>query len=179
MCVARFFCTGLAGENFCERRLALHQFLQGGLDVVESFEVVHALGASAELARGLRTAQEEDAEDSGFGAGEVEYFLRAVLVLGDAAIGAAGGSGEAVLLESAQGVANGVFIELHDGVAIRFLIAGIDERVERERIVLGSGDVFFDEGAEGAGFVGGEDEFHGICGASGVDGIVSGLSVEK
>jgi len=110
MRVARFFCAGLAGENFCERGLALHQFLKGGLDVVEGFEVVHALGASTEFTWSLRATQEQNTEDGGFSASEVEDFLGAVLVFGDPAVGASGGTGEALLLQCREGVADNVFV---------------------------------------------------------------------
>jgi hypothetical protein len=42
------------------------------------------------------------------------------------------------------------------------LIAGVDDGVERERIVLGSGNFFFDEGAEDAGFDGSALKIHGV-----------------
>ena len=57
-------------------------------------------------------------------------------------------------------MADGVFVEIHDGFAVGFLVAGVEEGVEGERIVFGSGDFFFDEGAEDAGFDFGED--HGL-----------------
>ena len=55
---------------------------------------MHALGAAAEFAGSLRAAQQEDAEDGGLAASEVEGFLQPMLVLGDAAVGAAGRAGE-------------------------------------------------------------------------------------
>lgn len=51
-----------------------------------------------------------------------------------------------------QGPADGSFVQVHDGIAIRFLVAGVDEGVQRKWIVFGSGDFFFDEGAEDAAF---------------------------
>ena len=93
MGVAGFLGAGLAGEDFDERGFALHEEVQSGLDTVEIFEVVEALGAGAEFAGGLRAAEEEDAEDGDFVTVEVEDFLEAVFVLGDAAV-AAGGPGQ-------------------------------------------------------------------------------------
>ena len=52
--------------------------IEGGDDVVESFEVVHALGAAAEFAGSLRSAKEKHADDGDFAAIEVEDFLQAV-----------------------------------------------------------------------------------------------------
>jgi len=43
-----------------------------------------------------------------------------------------------------QGLADGRFVEIHGGIAIRFLIAGVDESVQGKWIVFGSGDLFFD-----------------------------------
>ena len=56
-----------------------------------------------------------------------------------------------------EGIANRGFVQSHHWVAIIFLIAGVDQGVERERVVVGCGDVFFDQGAEDAGFDIGEE----------------------
>ena len=125
--------------------------MQCGLHGIEILEVVHTLGASAEFAGRLRAAEEEDAKNGDFVAVEIESFVEAMLVFGDAAV-AAGGAGEELLAERAEGVADGVFIEGEDGFAIGFLVAGVEEGVEGERVVFRSGDFFFDEGAEDAGF---------------------------
>ena len=150
--VARFFGSGLARENGDQRGLALAEAVEGGDYVVESFEAVHAFGTAAEFAGSLRAAEEKHAEDGDLAAVEVENFLQAVLVFGNAAIGATGGAGETFFLQRGECVADGIFIESHHRVAIIFLIAGIHQRVQRQRIVIGSGDVFFDERAENANF---------------------------
>src|SRR5215831_15156559 len=59
-----------------------------------------------------------------------------------------------------EGLANLAFLELHRRFTVRFLVAGIAERVERKRVVLGRGDLFFDQRAEDAGFNRGEREWH-------------------
>ena len=56
MFVARFFSSGLSGENSDQRGIVLHQTLQGGLHFSEVLEAMHALGAAAELPGGLGTA---------------------------------------------------------------------------------------------------------------------------
>ncbi len=61
-----------------------------------------------------------------------------------------------------QSLTSGGFFEIHDRIAIRFLVAGIDEGVERERIVFGSGDLFFDEGAQDAAFDFVQKDVHGV-----------------
>ena len=86
MRVARFLGSGLPGKNLDEGRLALHQVLQAGLHGAEIIERMHAFGAGAKFAGRLRTAQKQNAQDGDFVAIEVEGFLQAVLVLGDAAV---------------------------------------------------------------------------------------------
>ena len=44
----------------------LHHALQSGLHFVKGLEAVHALGASTEFSRCLRTAQQQHAHDRGF-----------------------------------------------------------------------------------------------------------------
>ena len=89
----------------------------------------------------------------------------------DAAVGAASWAGEAFFLQRAEGLAHGLVVEVHHWMAIVFLIAGVDQGVERKRIVVGRGDVFFDQGAENAGFDFGQNGGHGyVClGMSRVD----------
>jgi len=135
-----------------ERRIPAHQKIERGLHGAEVVKVVHAIGARTEFAGSLRSTKQEDAEESGFAAIEIEGLLKRVGVFCDAAVSGIGRAGEAFLLERAKRGADGVFIERHYGLAIRFLIAGVDERVERKRIVFGRGDFFFDERAEYAGF---------------------------
>ena len=124
------------------------QTVEGGGDGAEVVEGEHAVGAGAELAGGLGAAEDEEAEERGLVAAEVEDGADAVLVLGDA--GVAVGGGEALLFEGVEGLADGLFVEVEDGVAAGALVAGVEKRVEGERIVLGRGDLFFDEGAEDA-----------------------------
>src|SRR6267143_6031076 len=107
MGVARLFGAGLPRKNLGEGRLALHQMLQAGLYGSEIVEGVHALGAGAELAGGLRTAQEQDTENSNFVAIEVEGFLQAVLILGDAAVRGADGADEGLLIQRMECLADG------------------------------------------------------------------------
>src|SRR5690242_12089809 len=92
MSVARFFCAGLARKNFDEWWLAFHQVLQTGLHGAEVVERMHALGAGAKLAGSLWTAQEQHTENGNFVAIKVESFLKAVFVLGDAAVRGADGT---------------------------------------------------------------------------------------
>ncbi len=150
--VARFFGAGLAREYGDQRRVSLAEAVESGDYVVEGFEAIHAFGAAAELSRSLSTAEEKHAEDGDLAAIEVENFLQAVFVFGYTAIGAAGGTSETFFLQRGERVTDGIFIEDHHGVTIVFLIAGIDQGVQREGIVIGSGNVFFDQRSENAHF---------------------------
>jgi hypothetical protein len=61
-----------------------------------------------------------------------------------------------------QGLADGAFVEIHDGIAVRFLVAGVDEGIQGERIVFGSGDLFFDERAQDPAFDFVQKDVHGV-----------------
>ena len=121
------------------------------MDHAQILEGMHALGAASEFSGRLRATEQKFAEDGGFRAGEVESVGKPMLVFGDAAV-AASGADENLLAERTQRAADGIFIEGHDRIAIRFLIAGVEEGVQRERVVFWRGDFFFDEGGQYAGF---------------------------
>ncbi len=159
MSVAGFFRSGLASEQLYERRLAIHQKVERGVDGVQVFERIKPIGAGAKFAGRLRAAEEQDADQGGFVAMEVEDVGEAMLVFGDAAVGG-GGAGEALFGERVEGAADGLFVEIHDGLAIGFLVGGVLKSVQGERVVVGSGDFFFDEAAEDASVGGREVEVH-------------------
>ena len=121
---------------------------------------MHAFGASAKLAGRLRTAQQEDAEDGGLSAGEVEHFLQAMLVFGDAAVGTTRRSGQILVVQVVERLTHRRFVERHDRVAIVFLVAGVDQRVQGERIVIRRGDIFFCQGAKNSGFDAVQEDAH-------------------
>jgi hypothetical protein len=129
------------------------------MDGVQIVEGVEALGPCPELAGGLRAAEEQNADQGDLVAVKVEDVGEAMLEFGDAAIGG-GGSSEALVGEGVEGAADGFFVEIHDGLAIGFLVGGVLEGVQGERVVVGSGDFFFDEAAEEASLGGREVEVH-------------------
>jgi len=144
-------------------RSARGQTLESRLDGCEIVEGVETVSAAAEFAGGLRAAEHEKTEDSGLVAAEIEDSPDPVLVLGDASI--ADGGDEGKVLERVEGLADLVFGEIEHRVAAGTLVARIQQRVEREGIVLGGGDLLFDKGAQDAELVGGE--LHGYKGATG------------
>ena len=92
MRIARFFCARLAREHFDQRRFALHKVLQARVDCGEIVEMMHALGVRAKFPGSLRSAQQQDAKNGNLIAVKIESFLKAVFVLGDAAVGGADGA---------------------------------------------------------------------------------------
>ena len=56
--------------------------------------------------------------------------------------------GEPQLLQSAECIAHRSLVQRHHRVAIVLLIAGIHQRVQRQRIVIRRRDVFFDQRAQ-------------------------------
>ncbi len=133
--------SSLRGETFQRR--------EDGCVVVEA---VHALGAPAQLGGGLRPAQQQQAEHSDLVTAQVQHVAHAVLKLGDARI--RDGADEAHLAELEERGAHIGLDELHDGLAARLLVAGVQCGVEGERIVLRRVDLFFNQAAEHAGFDG-------------------------
>jgi hypothetical protein len=125
--------------------------LQPGEDFTDFVEAVQTVGAAAQFAGSLRPAQQQHADERGLGAGKVEGLAEPVLVFGDAAIGAAGSAGQTMVFKAAQGQAHFFLVEVHDRFAVRALVAGVDEGVQRERIVVRSGDFLLNQGAENAG----------------------------
>ena len=136
------FASCLGGER------AIGQALESRLDRCEVVEGVEAVGAAAEFARSLRAAEHQETEDGGFVSAKIEDRADAVLVFGDAGISDSGDQSQ--VFEGVEGLAHLVFGEIKDRIAARALIGGVDESVERERVVFGCGDLFFDEGTENA-----------------------------
>ena len=162
MRVSRFFGARLARENFDERGLALHQMLQAGLHGAQVVEGMHAFGAGAKFAWGLGSTQQQDAENGGLVTIEIEGLLEAVLVLGHAGVQGAHGADQGLSVQRMQGLADGGFVEGHDRIAIRFLIASVDQGVQRERVVFGSGSFLFDEGPQDPAFDFVQEDAHGV-----------------
>jgi len=160
--VAGFFRAGLTRKDCSEGRFALSKAVEGGSDIVGRLEMVHAISAAAKFPGRLWAAQQEHAHDRTFPAVQVKDLGQAVLVLGDAAVSAAGGTGETLFLQCRKGLADHAFVEGHDWIAIVLLVAGVDQGIQGKRIVVRGGDVFFDQRAEDARFDFSEDESHGV-----------------
>src|SRR5579871_6183981 len=90
---------------------------------------------------------------------EVEDVGEAMLELGNAAVGG-GGPSQALLGQRVEGTADGFLVEVHCRLAVGFLVGGVLKRVQRQGVVVGRGDFFFDEATEDTGFDGREVESH-------------------
>ena len=124
------------------------QAIKGGLHCSQVVEGVEAVGAAAKLAWGLRTAEHQEAKNGGLVAAEIEDGADAVLILGHAAVADRGD--ERYVFERVKCLTDFVFGKVEDGISAGALIARIDQCIERKRVVLRRGDLFFDERAENA-----------------------------
>jgi hypothetical protein len=156
------------------------QALEGGLDGGKVVEVVEAVGAAAEFARGLGAAEHKEAEKGSLVAAKIEDCADSMLVLGDAggwfseAVADRGDEGE--VFKRVECLADLFFGEIEHRVAAGALIARVKQGVEGEGIVLWRGDLFFDERAEDAELMG--REVHGYKVAT-VEGAVGRTDNEE
>ena len=162
MGVTGFLGARLPRKNFGERGLALHQMSEAGLHGAQVVERMHAFGAGAKFAWGLRATQQQNAEDGDFVAIKVESFLETVFVLGDTAVRGADGADQGLAVERMQGLADGGFVEIHDRIAVRFLVARIGQSVQRKRVVLGRGDLLFDQRTQDTAFDFVQEDVHEV-----------------
>jgi hypothetical protein len=124
------------------------QALDGGLDSREIVKGVETVGAAAQLARSLRTAEHEKAEDGGLVAPKIEDGADPVLILGNTRVADWSDQGE--IFEGVDSLANLFFAKVEHRVTTGALVACVQQRVEREGVVFRRGDLFFDQGAKNA-----------------------------
>jgi hypothetical protein len=138
--------------------------LESGLNGDEVVEGVETVGAAAEFAGGLRTAEHKETEDRSLVAAKIEDCADAMFILGDAggwfseAVADRGDEGE--VFEGMEGLADFFFCEIEDRVAAGALVAGVKQSVEGEGVVLWRGDLFLYERAQDAELMG--REMHGL-----------------
>ena len=103
-----------------------------------------------QLARRLRAAQHEHAEDRDLVVPEPERLLHELAIL-DGAASLAGGEPRPLLApEPLQRVADRLLVVVDNGVAVRGLIAGEPEGVQRQRIGVGRRALLLDQAPEDA-----------------------------
>ena len=149
--VAGFFGAGFTRQNFDHRRFPAGKEIQGRVHGLKILERIHTFRARAQFAGSLRSTEKQNAQHRDFMAVKIVELIEPVLILGDARI-APCGTRQRLIGERAKSVANSILFKGHDRFAIRFLIAGVQERIKREWIVFGSGDFFFDQRSKNAHF---------------------------
>ena len=127
---------------------------------------MHAVGALADFAGALGSAQEQDGEDGALARLHAEHVLDAVAKFRSAP--AEGFFDEVFFRKSAQGFRNFFTGEMGDGIAAGSLVAGDQKGVVGERVAAGNEDFLFQQAAENAGFLESELDFrevlHGSAG---------------
>ena len=160
MHVTCFFRSWLSWKYADQGWLSLHQALQGGLHIRQFGELEDSLAARSQFARSLGSTKQQRAHHRRLSAGEIENLLQAMFVLGDAALGAAHRAGQILRVQRIESISDSTFVEIHHWIAIRFLITCIDQRIQRQGIVVRGSALFFSQGAEHASFNISQYEFH-------------------
>ena len=130
--------------------------LQRRLDVGRRVEPVQPLRALLELARRLRAAQHEHGQQRDFCAFERERLVEQMPVLGGAAAGAARESRPALTVEPLEPLPDRRLVVGDHRVAVRGLVAGEPERVQRQRVDIGRRSLLLDQAAE-------DPDLDGVC----------------
>ena len=133
-------------------RLPLHQAGEGGLHRGQVVEVVHALGAAAQLAAGLGSAKHKLGNHRGFAPPEVEDLGQTVGMLGNSHVGTGDARCDALGTQAVERVFHGIFIERDHRLAVGFLVAGVHQGVHRHGVVFRGGGLFFHQAGEYARF---------------------------
>jgi hypothetical protein len=126
--------------------------VQRFINLFEAGEFVKTRAARAYLADGLCTAQHQHAHDGEFSGVELQNLWRDVLEFRHAARAAVKDIREVLLAQTVERAFNFRFGERHHRIPIVLLITGRSQRVERQRIIFGRRDLFFDQRTEDADF---------------------------
>ncbi len=109
---------------------------------------MQAVGALLELARRLRAAEHEHAEDGDLVVGEPERVLHELAVLDAAAALTRREPRPLLAPEALQRLADRLLVVVDDGLAVRRLVAGEPQRVQRQRVGVGRRSLLLDQAAE-------------------------------
>ena len=121
------------------------------LDVVETLELRHAVRPKPEFAHGLGPAKEEHGQERTLPAVEGQCLVDHVPVAhGGPAMGGEDETDETLLLQLVEDRDHGVLVVVGHGLPVGCLVAGGDEGVQGERVLLGSGELLFQERADHA-----------------------------
>ena len=121
------------------------------LDVVEAIELRHAVRAEPELAHGLGPAKEEHGQERTLPAVERQCLVDHVPIAhGGPAMGGEDETNETLLLQLVEDRQHGVLVVVGHRLPVGCLVAGGDEGVQGEGVLLGSGELLFQERADHA-----------------------------
>ena len=115
-------------------------------DLLDVVEIVQAVAAGEQFVEGLRTTQEQQAEQRHLWRHQFQALAQGVLP----AVGAAAHHqpDQAAPLELAQALADLAGREVHHRIAAGLLVAGEDQGIEGQRIGFRGGRLLLDEAAE-------------------------------
>ena len=135
---------------------ALDEVFDQVLDVFERAHARHAIAARLELARSLRTAQQQDRQDSQLIAAETQRFLGQMAVLDRTAAMATGEARKPIAGEPGGGLPHGCIVVVGHGITVGRLIAGEPEGIERQRVLVRGRPPLLDQAAKHTLFRSGE-----------------------
>ncbi|MNT24202.1 hypothetical protein D3C72_1596650 [compost metagenome] len=170
--------AGGARQPHHEGRLALRQFIQESLHRRNIGKRVQARRVQAQFRRGLRPAQQQHRQQRDGLARHGERALHIVFEARHAA--AAALEDQAQVLQPVDGIEDLGLAHVHDGRAGGLLVAAGGEGVERQRVGIGDGVLFFHQHAEHAAFHGGQGPRRGAGGAvARLAGVGDGIGLHQ
>ena len=161
MGVAGLLAPRPARQPHDQRIFALRQLLEHLFHRRQVGEGLHPLAAGAQFAHGLGTAHQQLTHHRQFGRHQPHLLGQQVAVLGHAA---AFPRNHRQLVEAhpVQRPHHILLGQGHDRVAVRFLVAGGRQGIQRQRVVLRCRHLFFDQAAEDTRLHLVQRCFHGI-----------------
>ena len=120
------------------------------LHLIGVFKVVHARAAGQQLIEGLRATQEQQPHQHHLRRHQLQHFIDPVLPAICAT--AHDQARKASPLKCPQALPDLAGAEVHYRLAAGLLIASQHQRIQRQRVRVGVGGLFFDQGAEDANF---------------------------
>jgi hypothetical protein len=119
---------------------------------------VKPVGSTAQFTGCLGSAQQQHANQGRLSAAEIEGLAQPVLVFHNPSVAGSNATGKLLALKAVERLPQVIFVEIHHRLAVRALVAGVPQRIQRKGIVVGSCDFFFNQRAQHAGFSSGEDD---------------------
>jgi hypothetical protein len=126
--------SGLPLQLVHQGRVGGRHLPQGSLDSLPVGERVQALGAGAELTRGLRTAQQEDRDQRRLGAVETQLLLEPLVILHHPKAGRLDEPDQLPVAQVPQRVDQSRLVISHDRVTAGGLVARREQSVQRQRV---------------------------------------------